>query len=85
MRIGSYLCIQPATLIECSRTPAQRKYLALSAFHALVKYTEFAQSYSHASKSCRSSSDPNPMLVGFPDKAVTATSLESLTMISAGG
>ena len=41
---------------RCVVKSCEQKYLALSAFHALVKYTEFAQSYSYASKSCRSDS-----------------------------
>lgn len=29
------------------------KYLALSSFHALIRYTEFGQGYSYAATSCR--------------------------------
>ena len=43
---------------RCVVKSCEQKYLALSAFHALVKYTEFAQSYSYASKSCRSDKTP---------------------------
>ena len=47
---ASFLFFSSHLRLLCS---IEQKYLALSAFHALVKYTEYAQSYSHASKSCR--------------------------------
>ena len=47
---ASFLFFSSHLRLLCS---IEQKYLALSAFHALVKYTEYAQSYSYASKSCR--------------------------------